>query len=162
MLNHLTRRLAELIRGEALFLPAPGVVGSAAARTVLLDDPFVHATTDLFAKVTVALVGIGTLEPSGLLASSGNVFSSQELGTVRELGGVGDICLRFFDATGRPVPTPLDLRVIGMDLGQLRQLPRSCRGRRRKTKGGRDPWSARGSLHQLPHHRSGYGAAAPR
>jgi DNA-binding transcriptional regulator LsrR (DeoR family) len=122
---HLTRRLAELIRGEALFLPAPGVVGSRAARTVLLDDPFVKAATSLFEKVTVALVGIGTIEPSGLLASSGNVFSSRELESVRELGGVGDICLRFFDATGRRIASPLNDRVIGMDLAQLRHLPKS-------------------------------------
>jgi DNA-binding transcriptional regulator LsrR (DeoR family) len=122
---HLTRRLAELIRGEAMFLPAPGVVGSSASRRVLLEDPFVRAATGLFDKVTVALVGIGSVEPSGLLASSGNVFSSQELETVRALRGVGDICLRFFDETGGKVVTPLDKRVIGMDLDQLRRVPRS-------------------------------------
>ena len=70
-------------------------------------------------------MGIGSVEPSGLLASSGNVFSSQELETVRKLGGVGDICLRFFDDTGHRIATPLDERVIGMDLDQLRQLPKS-------------------------------------
>ncbi len=69
-------------------------------------------------------MGIGALEPLTLLARSGNVFSPQELEVLRAQGAVGDICLRFFDTAGRPVATPLDARVIGMRLEQLRRVPR--------------------------------------
>jgi DNA-binding transcriptional regulator LsrR (DeoR family) len=122
---HLTGRLATLLRGRAEYLPAPGVVGSPEARDVLLQDPFVQATVALFDQVTMALVGIGTVEPSRLLASSGNVFSLDELATVRRQGGVGDVCLRFFDSSGKPLSTPLNDRVLGMDLGQLKCVPRA-------------------------------------
>ena len=122
---HLTRRLATLIRGEATFLPAPGVTGSAEASRHFLDDPFVKEATALYDQVSLALIGIGGLEPSTLLARSGNVFSSQELDVLRAQGAVGDICLRFFDAAGKPVVTPLDARVIGMNLEQLRRVPRA-------------------------------------
>jgi DNA-binding transcriptional regulator LsrR (DeoR family) len=37
---------------------------------------------------------------------------------------VGDVCLRFFDASGRPLVTELDARVIGMELRQLRGVSR--------------------------------------
>src|SRR5262249_60889715 len=40
-------------------------------------------------------------------------------------GAVGDVCLRFFDAEGKPVATELDGRVIGMELRQLRGVTRS-------------------------------------
>ena len=122
---HLTRRLSELLHGEPVFLPAPGVTGSAQARDVLLADSFVREAVDQFKSVTLALVGIGTLEPSGLLASSGNVFTSEELDTVRSSGGVGDLLIRFIDADGIPIRSALDSRVIGMTLEQLRHTPRA-------------------------------------
>ncbi len=123
--THLVRRLAYLLHGEGTFLPAPSSVGSAEARRVLLEDPFVQRAIALFDQLDVALVGIGGQEPSGLLASSGNVFSPQELQTVRDAGGVGDIGLRFLRSDGRPVETALDERVIGIELEQLRRVPRA-------------------------------------
>ena len=103
--THLVRRLADLLGAEATFLPAPSSVSSAEARRVLLDEPFVRRATALFDQLTVALVGIGGLEPSGLLASLGNVFSPDELSQVRDSGGVGDIGLRYLRGDGRPVET---------------------------------------------------------
>lgn len=123
--SHLTQRLAELVHGRAVFLTAPGVVGSGNARQVLQDDPYVAEAFSLFDKVTLALVGIGALKPSELLARSGNVFTSEEMKPLYELGAVGDICLRFFDCDGSPVITPLDERVIGMRLQQLRNVRRT-------------------------------------
>jgi len=133
--NTLTRRLANLISAEVTLLPAPGVVGSAAAKQVLMKDPYVQEALRLFKSVNVALVGIGALEPSKLLAASGNVFSAQELKSLSAAGAVGDICLRFFDEFGRPVATPLNDRVISMELQQLRKVSRviAVAGGKRKT-----------------------------
>lgn len=131
---HLTRRMASLTRGEATFLPTPGVTGSAEMARIYIEDPFVRPAIAQFEHVTLALVGIGTVEPSKLLTSSGNIFNAQELELLRSSGGVGDICLRFFDQDGLPVQTPLNDRVIGMRLEQLRSVARSVgiAGGRRK------------------------------
>lgn len=123
--SRLVSRLANLVRGEAVLLPAPGIVGSPEAVPILLEDRYVRSAMSLFDQITIALVGIGTVEPSGLLASSGNIFSPEELDQLRAVGAVGDICLRFFDACGKPVATPLNNRVIGMKLDQLRQVKRA-------------------------------------
>lgn len=132
--SHLTQRLAELINGESLFLPAPGVAGSSASAAAFLHDPFVAQAVKRFDSVTLALVGVGSLEPSRLLASSGNAFSARELEALRRAGAVGDLCLRFFDAEGQPVPSALQDRVIGMTLQRLRKVKRSVgiAGGRRK------------------------------
>ena len=122
---HLTRRMASLTRGEATFLPTPGVTGSAEAARIYIEDPFVRPAIAQFEHVTLALVGIGTVEPSKLLTSSGNIFNAEELDLLRNSGGVGDICLRFFDQDGVPVQTPLNDRVIGMRLEQLQKVARS-------------------------------------
>jgi DNA-binding transcriptional regulator LsrR (DeoR family) len=122
--TQLTRRLAILIGGTPTLLPAPGVVGTAQARSVLAKDHYVKEAMSLFRSVTVALVGIGGVEPSRMLAASGNVFASDELRLLSKSGAVGDICLRFFDAEGKPVETTLNERVIGMELNDLRRVDR--------------------------------------
>jgi len=120
--NHLASRLARLVNGDARFLPAPGVVGSAGAARILSQDPYVRETFELFDQITLALVGIGSLEPSALVASSGNSFSSEELAIIQQNGVVGDICLRFYDANGREVKEPFGNRVIGIDLERLSRI----------------------------------------
>ncbi len=78
----------------------------------------------MFAKISLAVIGIGAVKPSGLLASSGNIFSSRELAALTEAGAVGDMSLRFFDLQGQPVRTGLDERVIGLPLEDLARIPR--------------------------------------
>jgi DNA-binding transcriptional regulator LsrR (DeoR family) len=121
---HLVRRLAVLVQGQAIFLPAPGVVAAPETRQLYLQDPYVAAAVEKFPKVTLCLVGIGSVQPSDMLASSGNVFSEQELEALREEGAVGDICMRFFDTDGRPIISSLNDRVIGLELEQLRRIKR--------------------------------------
>lgn len=133
--NQLTTRLARLTGAEARLLSAPGVAQSREAKLVLMSDPFVRETMDLFQSVSLAIVGIGAMQPSNMLARSGNVFSSRELAEIKDAGGVGDISLRFFGAHGRSVKTPLDERVIGMSLDELAQVERviALAGGRSKT-----------------------------
>jgi DNA-binding transcriptional regulator LsrR (DeoR family) len=88
----------------------------------------------LFDHVSLALVGIGAVEPSELLAESGNIFSRAELDILRNAGAVGDILLHFFDDKGEPVDTSLNNRVVSMSLSQLQKADRSVgvAGGRRK------------------------------
>ena len=76
----------------------------------------------LFDQVSLALVGIGAVEPSELLAESGNIFSDEELDILRNEGAVGDILLHFFDENGEPVDTSLNNRVVSMSLPQLQKV----------------------------------------
>jgi DNA-binding transcriptional regulator LsrR (DeoR family) len=141
--NRLTDRLSKLVNGNAVLLPAPGIVGSGDTRRILLEDPYISDVFAQFDKVTIALVGIGSIQPSDLLERSGNVFSSEELSMVREQGAVGDICLRFFTANGEPAISPLDERVLGMSLEQLKQVERAVG----VAGGSRKHAAIRGALH---------------
>src|ERR1700712_1062015 len=122
--TQLARDLAERIGAKAVLLQAPGVVASSEAKLVLTNDPVVKEASALFSKIDLALVGIGTMTPSPLLSKSGNVFSAAEHKSLRALRAVGDICLRFFDESGKPVNSPLQDRVIGIDLNVLRRADR--------------------------------------
>jgi DNA-binding transcriptional regulator LsrR (DeoR family) len=121
----LSSRLADLVNGSVVYLPAPGVVGTEAALKVLMEDQYVKEAIDLFNRVTLALVGIGAVEPSRLLTLSGNIFTQEEQDDLKKHGAVGDILMRFFDVQGVPVESSFNHRVISMQLEQLKQVDRS-------------------------------------
>lgn len=121
--TRLTEQLAALTGGRPLFLPTPGVV-SAALRDAMLAEPYVTHVVEAWKDLTVLLAGIGSLEPSPLLQSSGNAIAESDQEALRTLGAVGDICLRFFDAEGRHVDSSLDARVVGIDPLTLLAVPR--------------------------------------
>ncbi|HTJ30387.1 MAG TPA: sugar-binding transcriptional regulator [Acidobacteriaceae bacterium] len=122
--TYLTQRLASNIGASPVLLQAPGIVGSAEVQQILSSDRTVREASDLFDRVDVALVGIGSLEPSRFLTRSGNVFSPEERMQLAGQGAVGDICLRFFDQAGKTIESPLMQRVIGMNLDQLKRVQR--------------------------------------
>jgi DNA-binding transcriptional regulator LsrR (DeoR family) len=121
----LTQRFAELTGAKPTFLLAPGIAPSVQARKVLLQDQYVKEAMHALDDISLALVGIGALEPSTLLQRSGNIYSERELQALGDRGAVGDVCLRFFDARGKPVATDVDRRVIGVTLKQLTKADRS-------------------------------------
>jgi len=123
--TRLTSRMAQLVKGEAIYLPVSGVLATEAARDILVADEVVQQAIRLFDHVTTALVGIGAIDPSPLLAQSGNIFAPQELDLLRQEKAVGDILLRFFDQNGKLVETGLEKRVISMSLEQLSKVSRA-------------------------------------
>ena len=122
--THLADRLAAVLGADPVFLPAPGLVATKAVRDALLSEPSVAAVLDLVGELTVALVGIGSLDPSPLLRRSGNAMTEQDREELRRLGAVGDVCFRYFDQNGRLVPSHLDDRLIGITPDTLRAVPR--------------------------------------
>ena len=101
--TRLTERLAFLLKGDAQFLPAPGVTGSPENTIAFLADPYVAETSALFGELTMALVGIGALLPSRLLAQSGNIFSEEELSALHGEGPRTEIAYRLAWCDGPPV-----------------------------------------------------------
>lgn len=135
--THLTSRMAQLLNGEAIYLPVPGVLATEAARSILMADDVSQKAIKLFDHVTTALVGIGAIDPSPLLAQSGNIFSASELDLLRQKKAAGDILLHFFDEDGNLVNTGFDKRVISLRLDQLIKVNRAIgvAGGLRKFKG---------------------------
>lgn len=122
--TQLTTKLAQLTGAEPRLLNVPGVAPSHEAKLVLVSDPYIRETMDLFRKVTLSIIGIGSIEPSSMLARSGNVFSEKELAALADAGAIGEISLSFFNADGGTVSTPLDDRVIGMPMINLENTDR--------------------------------------
>ncbi|MFC7621687.1 sugar-binding transcriptional regulator [Microlunatus sp. GCM10028923] len=122
--TRLTDQFARVTGAAPKFLAAPGIVQSRTVRDALMQDPFIAELTREWDALTVLLAGIGSLSPSPLLRESGNAVPDAELAALRTAGAVGDICLRFFDAQGTLITTPLNERVVGIGSDQLRRVPR--------------------------------------
>ncbi|OLT30817.1 DNA-binding transcriptional regulator [Actinomadura sp. CNU-125] len=122
--TRLTSRLAELTGARPVFAPSAALVHSRELRDLLSKEPDVAEVMQAWSRLTLALVGIGTLEPSPLLRRSGNAITSQDKRRLEELGAVGDVCTRYFDADGRPVNADFEDRIIGIDPERLRAVDR--------------------------------------
>lgn len=120
----LIEQFAHHTGADPVMLPTPGVLGSASVRLSLMSDPAVAPAIAAWDRLTVALVGVGAVEPSDLARQSGNAFPEADRAVLQEAGAVGDICFRFYDAEGVLVPSGVDDRVIGIAPETLRAVPR--------------------------------------
>lgn len=116
----LTQQLAAHLDCPAWLLPSQSIERSVEEKKRLLESPEVADAVSRFAQVDVAIVGIGDLEPSQLLKNSGNYYDEEMLKLLAKRGAVGDICLHYYDAQGKPVLSREEDPVIGMELQQIR------------------------------------------
>ena len=121
---HLTQRFASLTGAEPAFLRVPGVVERPALReALLLADPHVRQAMRLLDSLDLALLSVGPCEVVAPLRAGDNYFTDEQFDQARDAGAVGQICLRFLDADGTAVRTPLDDLVVGVTVEQLRRVP---------------------------------------
>jgi DNA-binding transcriptional regulator LsrR (DeoR family) len=120
----LAGRLAEVTGALVSYLPAPGLVNSPEAARALFANKNIASVLDSVDDLTLLLVGIGSIEPSKLLKESGNSLSEKERKDLAKLGAVGDVCMRYFDETGKSLKTNLDKRIIGIQSDQIKKIAR--------------------------------------
>jgi DNA-binding transcriptional regulator LsrR (DeoR family) len=121
-----TRQLARMVGAQPRFLRVPGVVTtSRMKRTLLENDAHAREALSLLDRVDEALVGIGTCAIDPPLRAGDNFFTQEQFAKALSRGAVGQVNLRFIDATGAAVHCGLDDLVIGVTLPQLRACPRT-------------------------------------
>lgn len=119
----LLSRLARATGAQPIYFQMPGVLADPRAKASLMRDPALAAVSDLWNQTTIALLGIGSVDPSPLLRDSGTILAGVT-DRVRGLGGVGDICFRYFDRDGAALNADVDAQIAGITEQQLRRVPR--------------------------------------
>lgn len=122
--HRLVDGLARALGASPVFVQAPGVVADRQTQRRLLDDPALAEVARRWRSLTMAVVGIGSIEPSELLAESGNAFSPDERRALLAEGAVGDICHRVFRRDGSLIAGPLDERTVSIAVDDFRAIPR--------------------------------------
>ncbi len=107
--------------GAFYTLNTPAILPDRKTRDAFLALAQIRSVWQRLNQVTVALVGIGTLDNSVFVERG--VLSASELITLKQKGAVGEMCGRFFDRNGRECDLPWRDRVISMSLDQLRSVP---------------------------------------
>ncbi len=118
------RRLARVLDSRLVLLPAPGIVDSEQIKQIMLSDSHVQSALNMFSRLNVAIVGIGSPTPDSVIMRDGSIVTPDEMADLVHKGAVGDIVLRFFDAAGQPIRSNVDDRVIGISLEQLSKVDR--------------------------------------
>jgi DNA-binding transcriptional regulator LsrR (DeoR family) len=122
--NRILSELARMLGAEPVYVQAPGIVAGPEIRDSLLNDPSMQEVTRHWRELTMAIMGIGSIEPSNVLATSGNAFSPEDRQPLLDAGAVGDICHRIFRADGSLVRGAMDDRIIAIPVDDLMRIPR--------------------------------------
>lgn len=116
--NEIVRSVAERGHGRPHFLFTQAMPSPAMSRT-LAEDPEFRRVTGFWSRAQAALVGVGAPRGPRL---------DLDLGPPRRRGlraGVGDVCLNFYRADGRPIAFPGSDRMVRISPDQLRRVPRT-------------------------------------
>lgn len=120
--TEILERFAATTGAEFRLLNAPAIVGSAALRDALLDDPAIRETIDAARKAPTAVFGLGIPAPDSPHLESGFV-SEEEQASLRARGAAGDVIGRFLRADGTIAWPELDARTVGLSLEDLARKP---------------------------------------
>lgn len=117
----LSRHLAEIYEASFYTLNTPAFVSNASSREALLEQKQVQAVWNLYEKMDLALVGIGSLTNSAFIERG--ILSSDDLKQLCDIGAVGEICGRFYDNEGQECQSAHQDHVVSIQLDELRKVP---------------------------------------
>ncbi len=119
----LARRLARIFGGRYSMLPTPFFVDARQTRDALLGDPRIKRILAQYARIELALVGVGTIDPERSSILRAGYVTEQDLDELRALGAVGDVCGIHFDLGGACDFPVVDERRLGISVDELRAIP---------------------------------------
>ncbi|MGC2174210.1 MAG: sugar-binding transcriptional regulator [Acidimicrobiales bacterium] len=104
-------------------IPGPIVVSTPAMAEGLKQEPIIRDTLQRAREVNLAVVGVGTPSVDATLVQMGYMTPSGARET-KKMGVVGDVLGQYYDAQGQIVDHPIHKRRIGIDLSDLRAIPK--------------------------------------
>ncbi len=117
-----TSVLSSRIHARCVNLLAPAVLSSQALRDTLLAEPVLQRQFALIRATNHILFGVGDVASGSTVRVSG-IAEQSDIDAYVAQGAVGVIIGRFIDADGQPTMGELDSRMVGISLGELRQMP---------------------------------------
>jgi deoxyribonucleoside regulator len=121
--QELAKRLSKIYNGNCYILQAPMIVNSKMLKDLLLQEPQIIEHFDLYKKIDIALIGLGSNKPNLSAVRKSGYITKSEAGQIIKKGAVSDICGHHVDIMGRPSITNISDRIIGITLEQLKNVP---------------------------------------
>jgi DNA-binding transcriptional regulator LsrR (DeoR family) len=122
--TELCRGVSRALGCRLTLLPVPGIVADVRTREALLSDVHVQRAVGAFDDLDIAFVGIGAPTRDSVTMRDGSIISHADLDNLLHRGVVGDIALRYYDTNGECIDSDINERIIGIDLEQLKKVPK--------------------------------------
>lgn len=113
--------LAQALGARCINLHAPAILTRADLAAQLRQEPIIANQIEALKHCNKAVFAAGSCSPQSHVVISG-IASVEDLEVYASHGACGVLCGRFVDAYGKPVPGPLDDRMIGVELERLTGL----------------------------------------
>lgn len=120
--NQLSFSMAQQLDARASYLYAPAIADSAELRHSLMNSKDVAAVLEDGRTVDIAIVGVGSVTNETTAVDMG-YLKEEEIASLKADGAAGDLNSSFFDGMGRLVDSPINDRIIGIGLEDIRAIP---------------------------------------
>jgi lsr operon transcriptional repressor len=107
----------------ATVIPSPIMASTPSLAAALREEPTIQQVLKQARAVDQAVVGVGTPAADATIVHLG-YLTAGEARELRERGVAGDILGQFFDADGTVIDLPIHDRRIGIDLSDLKNIPK--------------------------------------
>ena len=115
--------VAEPEATTATIIPTPIVASTPKLAAALKAEPAIQHVLSQASGVDQAIVGVGTPAADATIVQMG-YLAADDVRVLRDRGVVGDILGQFFDADGNVVSLEIHRRRIGIELADLRRIPK--------------------------------------
>jgi len=122
--NQIVLDLANAFGGDYLLLHAPAVIEDEVLRNHLKQEKSIKEIFDLYEKISVALVGIGSPLNNSTMLDTG-YFDDEDLLRFEAQKVAGDFCLRIYNSDGQFLECPSNAAVFGASLEQIRKIDKT-------------------------------------
>jgi deoxyribonucleoside regulator len=120
--NDIVMGLAQAFGGNFKLLHAPAVVSNETIKKALLKERSINDIIDHSKLCNIGIVGIGSPTDMASTMMTSGYFNEDDTKEFARLGGVGDICLQFYDINGNTDNFDFNKRVVGIDLMDLKKI----------------------------------------
>jgi len=122
--RELAKVLAMKLDARCHAFQAPILVQSPLLRSLFLKEPEINRHFQLFDKVDMAFLGVGSCDPyEGMMYKAG-YLTFEETKQLIDMNAIGDLCGHRISPDGEHVKTFLDQRIIAIDPVRLKKIPR--------------------------------------
>jgi deoxyribonucleoside regulator len=120
--NDIVMGFAQAFGGNFKLLHAPAVVSNEDIKKALLKERSIKDIIDHSKLCNIGIVGIGSPTDMASTMMTSGYFNEDDTKEFARLGGVGDICLQFYDINGNTESFDFNKRVVGIDLMDLKKI----------------------------------------
>lgn len=118
----ITRNFGNALHAEWYTLSTPSIVDNSKSAEAFYQDSSVSSIVKQYEKLGISIFSVGTMSPSELGVRAG-YFTAEEFEKLKNQGYIGDICSRYFKREGKYRDNQLYKRTMGINLGQLKEIP---------------------------------------